>query len=111
MITLNLNVCVLARIWNIYVTHIYIPDIIFREQWDVSCPVHVFCRCCYSKGSETNYHSDVHFCAVRTFLDLLHSINICIHSAVYNVTLTLLWVVTCFVLQCEQITHILLLNV
>jgi hypothetical protein len=34
-----------------------------------------------------------------------------VHSAVYNVTLSVLWVVACFVLQYEQSTDILLLNV
>lgn len=113
MITFNLNVCISARISNIYLTQ-NVPDIIFREEWDVSCPVHVFCRYYYFLGNETNYHSDVHCYAVRTFLDLLYSIKICMYSAVYNVTLSVLWFATCFVrtfvLQCEQIMDIILLN-
>jgi len=56
----------------------------------------------------------IHTCIVTqcaSFLDLLYSIKICIHSAVCNVTLSVLRVVACFVLQYEQITDILLLNV
>ena len=78
-----------TRLEHIYLTQ-NVPDIIFREQCDVSCPVHVFCRYYYFLGSETNYHSYVHCYAVRTFLDLLYSIKICIHGAVCNVTLSVL---------------------
>lgn len=103
-------VCFCTHLEHIYLTQ-NVPDIIFREHWDVSCPVHVFCRYYYFLGNETNCHSDVHCYTVRTFLDLVYSIKFCMHSAVYNVTLSVLWVVTCFVLQYEQITDILLMHV
>lgn len=99
--------CFCTHLEHIYLTQ-NVPDITFREQWDVSFPAHVMCRYYYFLGSETNYHSGVRYYALRTFLDFLYSIKICIHSAVYNVPLSVLWVVSCFVLQYEQITDILL---
>jgi len=104
------RVCFCTHLERIYLTQ-NVSDIIFREKWDLSCPVHFFCRYYYFLVNETNYNSDIYYYAVRTFVDLLYSINICIHSALYNVILSVLWVVSCFVLQYEQITDILLLNV